>query len=282
MKLFALVSCFPSFFESDKESNIFEPVIVPKRSRDTTYNRINQKHNSIEFSDVSLGHKCYYDSLTPTSTSDLGTSRSSSSSSSTLTASYDSYDKSHEEYNSTGNITTSEVSKEDFSQLDSSVQQKYDYLSSNLVETNHHVLGLYKKIRALEIEELQNLKESIELLAGRFEANNIMQSTKETENLNTQTDIVYLKHKLEKLTEKVSLLESKLDGRLEPEKHNQIFELLNQNGNLVHTEVSPNKPSQQRLQSSLLRFLLPSVVTVTAIVINMYLYLSTSVKKFPF
>merc|ERR1712073_203864 len=98
------------------------------------------KHNSIKFSDVSLGHKCYYDFLTPTSTSDLGTSRSSSSSSSTLTASYDSYDKSHEEYNSTGNITTSKVSKEDFSQLDSSVQQKYDYLSSNLVETNHHVL----------------------------------------------------------------------------------------------------------------------------------------------
>jgi len=282
MKLFALVSCFPSFFESDKESSIFEPVIVPKRSRDTKDYGISHKHNSIEFSDVSLGHKCYYDSLTPTSTSDLGTSRSSSSSSSTLTASYDSYDKSHEEYNSTGNITTSEVSKEDFSQLDSSVQQKYDYLSSNLVETNHHVLGLYKKIRALEIEDLKNLKESIELLARRFEANNIMQSTKETENLNTQTDIVYLKHKLEKLTEKVSLLESKLDGRLEPEKHNQIFELLNQNGNLVHTEVSPNKPSQQRLQSSLLRFLLPSVVTVTAIVINMYLYLSTSVKKFPF
>ena len=280
MKLFAIVSCFPSFFESDKESNIFEPVIAPKRSRDTKDTGIN--HNSIEFSDVSLGHKCYYDSLTPSSTSDLGTSRSSSSSSSTLTASYDPYDKSHEEYNSTGNITTSEVSKEDFSQLDSSVQKKYDYLSSNLVETNQHVLGLYKKIRALEIEELQNLKDSIEILAGRLEANNVMQSTKEIENLNTQTDIVYLKHKLEKLTEKVSLLESKLDGRLEPEKHDHIFELLNQNGNLVHTAVSSNKPSQQRLQSSLLRFLLPSVVTVTAIVINMYLYLSTSVKKFPF
>ena len=144
------------------------------------------------------------------------------------------------------------------------------------------MLGLYKKIRALEIEELQNLKDSIEILAGRLEANNVMQSTKEIENLNTQTDIVYLKHRLEKLTEKVSLLESKLDGRLEPEKRDHIFELLNQNGNLVHTEISPNKPSQQRLQSSLLRFLLPSVVTVTAIVINMYLYLSTSVKKFPF
>ena len=280
MKLFAIVSCFPSFFESDKESNIFEPVIAPKRSRDTKDAGIN--HNSIEFSDVSLGHKCYYDSLTPSSTSDLGTSRSSSSSSSTLTASFDPYDKSHEEYNSGANITTSDVSKEDFSQLDSSVQKKYDYLSTNLVEANQHVLGLYKKIRALEIEELQNLKDSIEILAGRLEANNVMQSTKEIENLNTQTDIVYLKHKLEKLTEKVSLLESKLDGRLEPEKRDHIFELLNQNGNLVHTAVSPNKPSQQRLQSSLLRFLLPSVVTVTAIVINMYLYLSTSVKKFPF
>ena len=66
MKLFAIVSCFPSFFESDKESNIFEPVIAPKRSRDTKDTGIN--HNSIEFSDVSLGHKCYYDSLTPSST----------------------------------------------------------------------------------------------------------------------------------------------------------------------------------------------------------------------
>ena len=182
---------------------------------------------------------------------------------------------------------TPKLSEDKHELLNKNFEQKYQFLSSNIVETNGHVLGLYKKVRTLENTSLQMLRADLEFLSQQMdeilkENNN---SEKSSDQLNTQTDIVYLYHKLEKLTEKVVALETKLNTRVETQ--GCIIPVLQSNGIQVpeHTILSSNHSSplhhQQTLQSNLLRFMLPSVVTVTAIVINMYLYLSPT-KKFPF
>ena len=171
--------------------------------------------------------------------------------------------------------------------LKKNFEQKYQFLSSNIVETNGHVLGLYKKVRTLENTSLQMLKADIEFLSQQMDEilKEDKASDKSSDKLNTQTDIVYLYHKLEKLTEKVATLESKLTTRVETQSC--IIPVLQSNGIQVPDQaiLSSNHGSpyshQQTLQSNLLKFMLPSVVTVTAIVINMYLYLSPT-KKFPF
>ena len=88
-------------------------------------------------------------------------------------------------------------------------QSQYNYLSTNLVETNAHVLGLYKKIKEFETNSLLKMKNDIETLAHKVEEGSCL-SAPESEQINTQTDIIYLYNKLDKLSETVKQLESRL------------------------------------------------------------------------
>ena len=99
-------------------------------------------------------------------------------------------------------------------------------------------------------------------------------------------DIVYLYSKLEKLSEKINQLEDKLsDVRMSSSlDHTKYLSLLNsssESDNVAFQTLENNNCNSAIVQSSLLKFVMPPVITVTAIVINLYLYVS-SVRKFPF
>lgn len=176
------------------------------------------------------------------------------------------------------------------SRIEKKLNKKYQYLSSHMVETNGHVLGLYKRLKSLEEDHFKRMQAEIERLAeqmDQLEDKSVLNASDNSGQLNTQTDIVYLYHKLEKMSEKVAQLETKLKERREV-SHSYVPILSNQpNGKtsmpeLCFSEILPSSSSNTvvTLQSNLMKFMLPSVVTVTAVVINMYLYL-TSARKFP-
>jgi len=173
--------------------------------------------------------------------------------------------------------------------FDKKINKKYQYLSSHMVETNGHVLGLYKKLKKLEEDHLKDIRSEIENLSHRLTQieEKSMQDTNANGQLNSQTDIVYLYHKLEKLSERLSQVESKSKEKKEvscsyiPVLSDQADGGRSQAVSMIEESlVSSSSISSITLQSSLLKFMLPSVVTVTAVVINMYLYLSSS-RKFP-
>ena len=240
--------CLPTLLES-KQENYFQPVICKTSQTSAQKQRNNhvktEKHNATLIDKIESLNQSYPSAITPNLLEDR-----------------------HE-------------------LLQRNFEQKYQFLSSNIVETNGHVLGLYKKVRNLENTSLQMVRADVEFLSQQMDEilKEDKQSDKSPDQLNTQTDIVYLYHKLEKLTEKVVALESKLNTRVETQSC--IIPVLQSNGIKVPDQAKHSSshgstfPHQQTLQSNLLRFMLPSVVTVTAIVINMYLYLSPT-KKFPF
>ena len=165
--------------------------------------------------------------------------------------------------------------------------KKYKYLSENMVETNAHVLGLYKKIKILESENLLSMKMEIDEMKQQFEESTTDNKihSQSNENISTQTDIVYLFHKLEKMTEKIANLESNLKkSQTGYQNGSGVVHLLGDNGKNVpqsnELDICVDNGGFS-LQSNLLKIMLPSVVTVTAIVINMYLYIS-SVRRFPY
>ena len=247
MKLFSLVSCFPSFLETDKE-NFFETVRFEKRNDcgKIVQNCQKKLHN----------------------TRPVMNRKEKVSSSIEKSRSQDSQD------------------------FWKNSQSQYNYLSSNLVETNAHVLGLYKKMKEFETNSLLKMKNDIETLTHKVEEGSCL-SAPESEQINTQTDIIYLYHKLDKLTDTVKQLESRLHNLQEERNSRQSEAVFHQvlggsenpvprsDYDLVLAQTERCQPSQP-LHSSLLRFLLPSVVTVTAIVVNMFLYVSSSSRKFPY
>ena len=176
------------------------------------------------------------------------------------------------------------------SHVEKKLNKKYQYLSSHMVETNGHVLGLYKRVKSLEEDGLKRMQADIDKLEEKMDElveGGVLNKSDSTGQLNTQTDIVYLYHKLEKMSEKMAQLESKLKERREVSQSYVPILSNHQNGKtsmpeLCFSEILPssNSNSSVTLQSNLMKFMLPSVVTVTAVVINMYLYL-TSAKKFP-
>ena len=178
MKLFGLVSCFPSFIETDKE-NFFKSVNFEKRNFGETVQYCQKKlHNVAESVNTSWKVKVR-----------------------------NSFDNSGEK-NSEDFLKTSQ-SHGVRNSLYSHHQSQYNYLSSNLVETNAHVLGLYKKIKEFETNSLLKMKNDIETLAHKVEEGSCL-SAPESEQINTQTDIIYLYNKLDKLSETVKQLESRL------------------------------------------------------------------------
>ena len=245
MKLLSLVSCFPTFLETDKE-NYFETVQLERIGFGNQVQNCEKKiHNSL--------------------VSGLGTRKQKVSSS---------LEKSREK-----NV-------EDFWKTS---QSQYNYLSSNLVETNAHVLGLYKKVKDFETNCFLKMRNEIEMLSHKVEEGSCL-SAPESEQLNTQTDIIYLYHKLDKISDTVKYLESRLQSLKEErdsEQRDTVFQVLSGSDNpgpsdydLAMTPTDQCQPSRT-LHANLLRFLLPSVVTMTAILVNMFVYVSSS-RKFPY
>ena len=245
MKLFSLVSCFPSILETDKQ-NFFETITLERRDFTKIGPQCQKKiHNA---SVLESGSKARDEKVSS------------------------SLEKSREK---------------ELGEFLKSTRSQYNYLSSNIVETNAHVLGLYKKIKEFEINSLVKMKNDIETLSQKIEEGSCL-SAPESEQLNTQTDIIYLHHKLDKLSDTVKQLESRLDDLKGERTHQQseavIRVLRNSESPSDYDLVTSNTDrcqSSPTLQSNLLRFLLPSVVTVTAIVVNMFLYVSSS-RKFPY
>ena len=135
------------------------------------------------------------------------------------------------------------------------------------------------------------MKNDIETLSHKVEEGSCL-SAPESEQINTQTDIIYLYHKLDKLSDTVKQLESRFhhlhEGR-NSEPSEAVFQILHGSENPVppsgYGQVITSSDGWQQSQtqhSNLLRFLVPSVVTVTAIVVNMFLYVSSSARKFPY
>lgn len=249
MKLFDLVSCFPTFFETDKE-NFLEPVRFERNEK------FNIVRNCKKISVLELEKKKVSNS-------------------------------------------SEHAEKNDFAVFSKKYQNQYNYLSSNLVETNAHVLGLYQKIKDFELNSLQKMKNDIDSLSHKVEEGSCV-SAPESEQLNTQTDLIYLYHKLDKISSTVKQLESRLQDMQEQDRsspsHESFIRVLSQTDNqvpdydLTYENQVPDynltydrcvQTQNPQLQSRLLRFLLPSVVTLTAVVINMYLYVSSS-RKFPY
>ena len=249
MKLFGFVSCFPTFLETDKE-NFFETVNFEGKNSAKTFQYCQKSCNTPVIESVKTSRKKKVSNSIEHS---------------------------------------GEKDSEDFRKTS---QSQYNYLSSNLVETNAHVLGLYKKIKEFETNSLMKMKNDIEILSHKVEEGSCL-SAPESEQINTQTDIIYLYHKLDKLSDTVKQLESRLlylQEERNSEQGGAVFQILNGSENSVplsgydQVMMTPSdgwQPSQTH-QSNLLRFLLPSVVTVTAIVVNMFLYVSSSARKFPY
>ena len=64
---------------------------------------------------------------------------------------------------------TPKLSEDKHELLNKNFEQKYKFLSSNIVETNGHVLGLYKKVRTLENTSIQILRADIEFLSQQMD-----------------------------------------------------------------------------------------------------------------
>jgi len=247
MKLFNLVSCFPTFLETDKE-NFFEAVQFESRGCGKLIQNCEKKSQN---------------ALVPK----LETRKQKVS------------------------ISVEKAREKTFEDFWKTSQSQYNYLSSNIVETNAHVLGLYKKMKEFETNSFLKMKNDIEMLTHKVEEGSCL-SAPESEQLNTQTDIIYLYHKLDKISDTVKHLESRLQSLKEERESKQSDAVFHQvlrgsenpvqsDLDLVMTPTDQYQPSRT-LHANLLRFLLPSVVTMTAILVNMFVYVSSSTRKFPY
>ena len=242
MKLFNLVSFFPTFLDTDKE-NFFETVQLENRGCDKFVQNCERKS---------------YNALVQTRKQKVSSS-------------------------------VEKFREKNFEDFSKTSQGQYNYLSSNLVETNAHVLGLYKKMKEFETNSFLKIKNDIEMLSQKVEEGSYL-SAPESEQLNTQTDIIYLYHKLDKISDAVKHLESRLQSLKEErdsEQRDSVFQVLSGSDNsgpsdydLVMSPTDQCQPSRT-LHANLLRFLLPSVVTMTAILVNVFVYVSSS-RKFPY
>ena len=244
MKLFNLISCFPTILETDKV-NFFETVQFESRGCSK------------------LVQNCEKKSQIP----ELETRKQKVS------------------------ISVEKAREKTYEDFWKTSQSQYNYLSSNIVETNAHVLGLYKKMKEFETNSFLKMKNDIEMLSLKVEEGSCL-SAPESEQLNTQTDIIYLYHKLDKISDTVKRLESRLQSlkkERESEQSDAVIQVLRGSDNnptpsnldLVMTPSDQYEPSRT-LHANLLRFLLPSVVTMTAILVNMFVYVSSSSRKFPY
>jgi len=197
----------------------------------------------------------------------------------------------------TRNQDTDKENKQNTENLEEQIDdlhRKNEYLSTNIIETNSHLLSIYKRLRSLETEsrKLENFrKENVFLFQKmkRVEDENIILKEKFQEftdcNKKLVDEVICMQHTIEKyerIEEELGMLKNKIG----------IFENTNSNikslcqsiplytkSQLVNKKYQ-NPENKYELETMMIRYMLPSIITVAAIVMNMYLYLSTN-KNFP-
>ena len=209
------------------------------------------------------------------------------------------FDEEHTDYESAEELSQSseaDTSKikcehdEDLQEKIYELNKKNHYLSTNLIETNSHLLGIYKKIKILEnhLEELADVKKENSFLYKKF-----LSVGKENSELREQVFAMEERQKvvveqLQLVRERLGPLNCLSDSGLGLSLESLTSEVSMRSAPCMadnpptsaslDPECGPPRPG---LQVLLLRCLLPSVVTVAAVVVNMYLYLLSYNNKFP-
>ena len=193
--------------------------------------------------------------------------------------------------------TQDNASKQNIENLEQQIDdlhKKNEYLSSNIIETNSHLLSIYKRMRGLETEarKLENFrKENVFLFQKmkRVEDENIRLQEKFQDYADTNKtfaeEIMSMQRTIERchtMEEELVILKNKIG----------IFENTNSNikslcqsiplyaKSQLDSKKYQNPENKFEFETTMIRYMLPSIITVAAIVMNMYLYLSTN-KKFP-
>ena len=209
------------------------------------------------------------------------------------------FDEEHTDYESAEELSQSseaDTSKikcehdEDLREKIYELNKKNHYLSTNLIETNSHLLGIYKKIKILEnhLEELADVKKENSFLYKK-----LMSVGKENSELKEQVSAMDERQKvvveqMQLVRERLGPLDCLSDSGLGLSLESLTSEVSLRSAHCIadnqptsaslDPECGPPRPG---LQVLLLRCLLPSVVTVVAVVVNMYLYLLSYNNKFP-
>eukprot|EP00090_Calanus_glacialis_P002207 TRINITY_DN11657_c0_g1_i1.p1 TRINITY_DN11657_c0_g1~~TRINITY_DN11657_c0_g1_i1.p1 ORF type:complete len:247 (-),score=54.52 TRINITY_DN11657_c0_g1_i1:7-747(-) len=194
----------------------------------------------------------------------------------------------------------STLATEHLKQQISDLNKKNEYLSSNIIETNSHLLSIYKRIRSLENEKkgdenikkenvflfqkLRRVEDENVRLQKQSEDFNISQKTHEDEMIamkqkiakfdNLEDELIFLKHKFENIGNFENVVSSEIKSLC------QSIPLFTKGKVGSHKFKNLSSEKNHEFESMLIRYMLPSIITVAAIVMNMYLYLSTN-NKFP-
>jgi len=189
---------------------------------------------------------------------------------------------------------------EDLKQQVTDLNKKNEYLSSNIIETNSHLLSIYKRIKSLENEangvkefkkenvflfqKLKRVEDENVRLQKQSEDFNISQKTHEDEMIfmkrkithfdNLEEELILLKHKLENIGSFETAVTSEIKSLC------QAIPLYSKSQAKNVKFINMNSEKKFEFESMLIRYMLPSIITVAAIVMNMYLYLSSN-NKFP-
>jgi len=177
------------------------------------------------------------------------------------------------------------------------LNKKNEYLSTNIIETNSHLLSIYKRLRSLEsesqkVEKLRKENVSLFQKLKRVEDENLgLQKKSEYFEFYSKTlsdELISMKQKIanfDNLEEELILIRNKLEQNRHFENAASDIKSLCRSIPLYtksqhkRSEIQ-NQDSEEKFDSMIICYMLPSIITVAAIVMNMYLYLSTN-KKFP-
>ena len=162
------------------------------------------------------------------------------------------------------------------------LDQKNDYLSSNLIETNSHLLSLYEQMKSLEKRINEKIEKEQQFLYQVI-SRPAIEHLKKTQQLLTDQaqmslDMIDIKRSITTLQEDLQMLSGKF-AELERSRESSVIATASTSTPQI---LSASPVSAQVNKQSLLvaKCLFPTVVTVAAIVVNMYLYVITT-RKFP-
>ena len=162
------------------------------------------------------------------------------------------------------------------------LDQKNDYLSSNLIETNSHLLSLYEQMKSLEKRINEKIEKEQQFLYQVI-SRPAIEHLKKTQQLLTDQaqislDMIDIKRSITTLQEDLQMLSGKF-AELESSRQSSVTATASTSAPQI---LSASPVSAQVNKQSLLvaKCLFPTVVTVAAIVVNMYLYVITT-RKFP-
>jgi len=160
------------------------------------------------------------------------------------------------------------------------LDQKNEYLSSNLIETNSHLLILYEQMKSLEQRLLEKIEKEQQFLYQVI-TKPAIEHVKKTQQLisdqgQLSLDMIDFKKNIKTLQEEIQLISEKC-------KDMEADSSVTASSTSVPVlSLTPNSRGSRAKQNLLVaKCLFPTVVTVAAIVVNMYLYVMTTTKKFP-